>query len=31
VLIDREGKVVGQFAPGNAEDRAKLRKLLEGK
>jgi len=31
VLIDRDGKVVGQFSPGNAEDREKLRKLLDGK
>ena len=31
VLIDREGKVVGQFSPGNAEDRARLSTLIEAK
>jgi thiol-disulfide isomerase/thioredoxin len=31
VLIDREGKVVGRFDPGNDLDRAKLKKLLDVK
>jgi cytochrome oxidase Cu insertion factor (SCO1/SenC/PrrC family) len=31
VLIDREGKVLGRIDPGNEDDVAKLRKLLNDK